>query len=162
MKVAVTVNGEAYQVDIPPRMTLADALRMEMGLTGTHLGCEQGACGACTVLLNGVPVRSCLMFGVQADGHEVTTIEGLSSEVDDLHPLQQAFLAHRAFQCGFCTPGILMNFAATLQDTDTMTRQDVREHLSGHICRCTGYVAILDAVCEVLDRAGKLDESEGV
>ena len=146
--VSVTVNGEAHTATVEPRLLLADLLREVLGLRGTHLGCEHGVCGACTILLDGEPVRSCLLLGVQADGREVTTVEGLA-DADGLHPLQEAFREHHALQCGFCTPGFLLT-ALYLIDGDPAIDQrdekDLREALSGNLCRCTGYQNIIDAV----------------
>ena len=146
MRVSFSVNGRREQIDVEPRRTLADALREDLGLTGTHLGCEQGVCGACTVLLDGEPVRSCLMLAVQADGSSLTTVEGLASERGDLHPLQQAFADCHGLQCGFCTPGFLISALHLLTENPDPTREEIRAGLSGNICRCTGYVGIVDAV----------------
>ena len=140
-----TANGREITGQAEPRMHLGDFLRQEAGLTGTHLGCEHGVCGACTVLVDGEAVRSCLMLAVQANGKEITTIEGLAKG-DTLHPLQQAFHEHHALQCGFCTPGFLMTAVAFLNDTQDPTEAEVREAISGNICRCTGYMPIVDAV----------------
>jgi carbon-monoxide dehydrogenase small subunit len=128
-----------------PRLLLADLLREEFGLTGTHLGCEHGACGACTVLVDGEPVRSCLLFAVQADGCRVDTVEGLAGADGALHPLQEAFRARHALQCGFCTPGMLMTLTAYLREHSSPTESDIREILSGNLCRCTGYQNIVQA-----------------
>ena len=128
-------------------MTLADFLREELNLTGTHLGCEHGVCGACTILYNGAAVRSCLMLAVQADGAELMTVEGLA-QGDTLHPLQQAFQEHHALQCGFCTPGFLMTAYALLQETPHPSRDEVREAIAGNICRCTGYAPIVQAIVQ--------------
>jgi carbon-monoxide dehydrogenase small subunit len=143
--ITVVVNGERRQVAAEPRMTLADFLREKLHLTGTHLGCEHGVCGACTVLFDGAAIRSCLMLAVQADGHEVLTVEGLS-DGDTLHPVQQAFRESHSFQCGFCTPGFVMSTVALLADNPDVTEAEVRETLSGNICRCTGYESIVDGV----------------
>ena len=142
--VRLTVNGKQYERSAPVRMTLADFLREELDLTGTHLGCEHGVCGACTLLFNGQAVRSCLMLAVQADGAELMTVEGLANG-DQLHPLQQAFQDNHALQCGFCTPGFLMTLYAFLRDTPNPTEQQIREGMSGNICRCTGYLPIIAA-----------------
>lgn len=139
------VNGTDVVRTVEVRRTLADFLREDLSLTGTHLGCEHGVCGACTVLVDDEPVRSCLMFAVQADGHTVTTVEALGS-IDALSPLQQAFVEHHGLQCGFCTPGILMSAHALLRDHASPTEDEIREVLGGHLCRCTGYKGILDAV----------------
>ena len=143
--VTVVVNGSRHERKVEARLLLSDFLRHDLGLTGTHVGCEHGVCGACTVLLDGEPVRSCLMFAVQADGHEVGTVEGLSNG-DPLHPLQQAFQSSHALQCGFCTPGILMTLVAYLRDNPNPEEQEIREAISGNLCRCTGYANIVDAV----------------
>jgi len=145
--IRVTVNGAERAATVPARLLLADLLRDELGLTGTHVGCEQGVCGACTVLLDGEPVRACLLFAVQADGAAVTTVEGLAP-AGALHPLQEAFRARHALQCGFCTPGILLTLAAFLGERPDPTEQEVREALSGHLCRCTGYQNIVAAALE--------------
>ena len=146
--VTVTVNGTTHELTVEARRTLADMLRHDLRYTGTHLGCEHGICGACTVLLDGVPVRSCLVFGVQADGAEVRTVEGLASENDELNDLQQAFSDHHALQCGFCTPGFLMLAEAYLAEPEasTMTEQEARELTASNLCRCTGYQGIVDAI----------------
>jgi aerobic-type carbon monoxide dehydrogenase small subunit (CoxS/CutS family) len=141
----MVVNGKEVTARVEPRLLLLDFLRESLGLGGTHAGCEHGACGACTVLLDGQPVRSCLMFAVQAAGHEVTTIEGLS-DGEKLHPLQEAFAKHHALQCGFCTPGMIMTAVGLLQDNSAPTREEIRRGLAGNICRCTGYVNIVKAV----------------
>jgi carbon-monoxide dehydrogenase small subunit len=143
----LTVNGAVYERTAPVRMTLADFLREELNLTGTHLGCEHGVCGACTILFNGAAVRSCLMLAVQADGAELMTVEGLA-QGDTLHPLQQAFQEHHALQCGFCTPGFLMTAYALLQETPHPSRDEVREAIAGNICRCTGYAPIVQAIVQ--------------
>jgi carbon-monoxide dehydrogenase small subunit len=143
----LTVNGRVYERTAPVRMTLADFLREELNLTGTHLGCEHGVCGACTILYNGAAVRSCLMLAVQADGAELMTVEGLA-QGDRLHPLQQAFQEYHALQCGFCTPGFLMTAYALLQETPHPSRDEVREAISGNICRCTGYAPIVQAIVQ--------------
>jgi len=142
----VTVNGIQYERDVEPRLLLSDFLRQDLGLTGTHVGCEHGVCGACTILLDGEPVRSCLMLAVQADGAQVTTVEGLAPGADELHPLQAAFREAHGLQCGFCTPGILMTMVAFLRDRPTPDEAEIRDALGGHLCRCTGYQNIVDAV----------------
>jgi carbon-monoxide dehydrogenase small subunit len=148
--ISVVVNGSRHEQSVEPRLLLSDFLRHELGLTGTHVGCEHGVCGACTVLLDGEPVRSCLMFAVQTDGHEVQTVEGLASG-DQLHPLQQAFQASHALQCGFCTPGILMTLVAFLRENPNPEEQQIREAISGNLCRCTGYANIVEAVKSVVN-----------
>ncbi|WP_214370947.1 (2Fe-2S)-binding protein [Pseudonocardia sp. H11422] len=146
MDVTVTVNGERHRLDVEPRRTLADALREDLGLTGTHLGCEHGVCGACTVLVDGEPARACLMFAVQADGCSVTTVEGLAGEDGALHPVQEAFVAHHGLQCGFCTPGMLISALHLLETDPDPNRETIRAEMSGNICRCTGYAGIIDAI----------------
>lgn len=144
--VAITVNGVSYERSVEARLLLSDFLRHELGLTGTHVGCEHGVCGACTILLDGDSTRSCLMFAVQADGHSITTVEGLASDKADLHPLQQAFWEAHGLQCGFCTPGILMTLVPFLKENPDPKEDEIRHALSGNLCRCTGYQHIVDAV----------------
>ncbi|MCP5083765.1 MAG: (2Fe-2S)-binding protein [Alphaproteobacteria bacterium] len=144
-RVRITVNGVAYDQEVEPRLLLADFLREDLDLTGTHVGCEHGVCGACTVLLNGDSVRSCLCLTVQADGAEITTVEGLGT-VDNLNSLQQKFREHHALQCGFCTPGMLMTATDLLSKNENMSDEELREGLSGNLCRCTGYEHIVNAV----------------
>jgi carbon-monoxide dehydrogenase small subunit len=145
--ITVTVNGAVETRDVEPRLLLSDFIRQDLGLTGTHVGCEHGVCGACTVLVDDEPVRACLMFAVQADGTRIATVEGLVPRgVAVLGPLQTAFREAHALQCGFCTPGILMSMTAFLRDRPDPTEQDIREALSGHLCRCTGYTNIVRAV----------------
>ena len=151
--IAVIVNGAEHRRAVDVRLTLADFLRHELGLTGTHLGCEHGVCGACTVLVEERSVRSCLMLAVQADGARVTTVEGVARALDDLHPLQEAFHDHHGLQCGFCTPGILMTLVEFLAVNPDPTEEEIREALSGNLCRCTGYQSIV-AAC--LDAAQKM------
>ncbi len=151
--IAVIVNGAEHRRAVDVRLTLADFLRHELGLTGTHLGCEHGVCGACTVLVEERSVRSCLMLAVQADGARVTTVEGVARALDDLHPLQEAFRDHHGLQCGFCTPGILMTLVEFLAVNPDPTEEEIREALSGNLCRCTGYQSIV-AAC--LDAAQKM------
>ncbi len=152
-EIEVRVNGAVMRSTVPPRLTLADHLRERCGLTGTHLGCEHGVCGACTVLLDGDAVRSCLVFAVQADGHEVTTIEGLTGPDGDLSPVQQAFRDHHGLQCGFCTPGFVVTATAFLRDHPNPTDDEIREAVSGNLCRCTGYQGILAALRAAADAA---------
>ena len=149
--VTLNVNGRGHELVLESRQSLADTLRQDLGLTGTHLGCEHGICGACTILIDGEPVRSCLVYGVQADGREVRTVESLA-ELDDLNDLQQAFSRHHGLQCGFCTPGFLMLAEAYLSTEPTGDREEVREVVSANLCRCTGYEGIVDAVCEVAEQ----------
>ena len=143
--ITLDVNGTSYTRTVPVRLTLADFLRQTLGLTGTHLGCEHGVCGACTILLDGRTARACLMLAVQTDGHAITTVEGLAPDADTLHPLQQAFRDHHGLQCGFCTPGMLTTLVEFLGDNPDPTEDDVREAISGNLCRCTGYQGIVDA-----------------
>jgi aerobic carbon-monoxide dehydrogenase small subunit len=149
--IAITVNGERREVAVEARRTLADVLRHDLGYTGTHLGCEHGICGACTVLVDGEPTRSCLVFGVQADDCEVETVEGLAAEDGSLNPLQDAFSEHHALQCGFCTPGFLMLATALLRENPDPTDDEIREAMASNICRCTGYQSILEAVRAAAD-----------
>ena len=143
--VTLKVNGRAHRVSVEPRRTLADAIRDDCGLTGTHIGCEHGVCGACTVLLDGEPVRSCLMFAVQADGRELRTVEGLA-QGETLHPLQRAFMENHGLQCGFCTPGFLMLATGVLEADPNISDEDLVHVLSSNLCRCTGYHNIIKAV----------------
>lgn len=149
--ICVTVNGEQVNRSIPPRMHLVDFLREELGLKGSHLGCEHGVCGACSIELNGRVVRGCLTLAVQADGGVVQTIEGLSKS-GVISDLQEAFIAHNALQCGFCTSGVLMAAKELVERRPNANREEVREWISGNFCRCTGYHAIVDAICTVLER----------
>ena len=142
-----TVNGKPVEVDVPARMTLADCLRQQLRLTGTHLGCEHGVCGACTVIVNGDAVRACLMLAVQAEGAEVTTVEGLSND-EALTPLQASFRKHGALQCGFCTPGMITTAHALLTEEPDCDADRIRDVLSGNLCRCTGYIPIIEAVLD--------------
>lgn len=143
--ITLTINGKDYAIRVEPRRTLADALREECGLTGTNSGCEHGTCGTCTVLVDGEPVRSCLMFAVQAQGKRIRTVEGLA-DGDKLHPLQRAFIEHHALQCGFCTPGFLMLAASVLEREPDINDEDLLDVLSSNLCRCTGYRNIIKAV----------------
>jgi carbon-monoxide dehydrogenase small subunit len=147
MKTGFQLNGRAVDVDVEPRTTLADCIRHQLLQTGTHVGCEHGVCGACTVIVNGAAVRSCLMLAVQAQGTKVTTVEGLSSD-EALSPLQAAFRKHHALQCGFCTPGMLTTAHALLSEEPDADKERIREVLSGNLCRCTGYIPIVEAVYE--------------
>jgi carbon-monoxide dehydrogenase small subunit len=145
-RIAIEVNGRLHEGEIPPRLTLVDWLRDELRLTGTHVGCEHGICGACSVLLDGEPVRSCLMFAVQADGHRVTTVEGLAGEDGGRSDLQDAFCETHALQCGYCTPGMLIAAHALLRENPRPTEADIREAIAGNLCRCTGYQQIVEAI----------------
>lgn len=153
--ITVRVNGTAHTAAVDVRKTLVDFLREDLGLTGTHVGCEHGVCGACTILLDGQAVRSCLLFAVQADGTEIMTVESLGT-LDRLHPLQEAFRDHHGLQCGFCTPGILMSMVRFLHEHSRPTDEEIREVLGGHLCRCTGYQSIVEAV---RDAAGRLNSA---
>ena len=144
--VTLVVNGRPHHTAVEPRHTLADVLRERLGLTGTHLGCEHGVCGACTVLVDGEPVRACLMLAIQAEGTGITTIEGLASADGTLHPVQDAFSACHGLQCGFCTPGFVLTAVHLLAENPRPSRAEIREALAGNLCRCTGYMGIVDAV----------------
>lgn len=156
-QVTLRVNGVAHQIAVPARRLLSDALRHDLGLTGTHVGCEHGVCGACTVLLDGDPVRSCLMLAVTADGAEITTVEGLTEPDGSLGPVQEAFRQCHGLQCGFCTPGFLTTVTAGLRDNPHPTHDQAREMIAGNLCRCTGYQNIVKAV----ERAAELMAAEG-
>jgi carbon-monoxide dehydrogenase small subunit len=151
MDITLKINGMSYGVAVEPRWTLADVIRENCGQTGTHIGCEHGVCGACTIIVRGEPVRSCLMFAVQADGLEIRTVEGLAVG-DTLHPLQQAFMDHHGLQCGFCTPGFLMLATATLERNPDIGDDELRDVLSSNLCRCTGYQHIMTAVRAAADK----------
>jgi aerobic carbon-monoxide dehydrogenase small subunit len=146
MNVVLRVNGSRHELDLEPRRLLSDVLRHDLRLTGTHVGCEHGVCGCCTVLVDGEPVRSCLMFGVQADGAEIRTVEGLAGPDGEPHALQVAFQRHHGLQCGFCTPGFLMTALTVYRDAEHMSDEELRDALGGQLCRCTGYVGIVAAV----------------
>jgi len=150
--ISVTVNGVRREADVPVRLTLADFLRQRLELTGTHLGCEHGVCGACTVLLDGRAVRSCLLLAVQANGRAITTVEGMASSDGTLHPLQAAFRDHHGLQCGFCTPGMLTTLVEFLGENPDPTPDEVRVAISGNLCRCTGYQGIVDAALDAAKR----------
>jgi carbon-monoxide dehydrogenase small subunit len=150
-KVTLTVNGTAYEREVEPRLLLSDFIRHDLGLTGTHVGCEHGVCGACTILFDGQPVRACLIFAIQADEHELTTVEGLGT-IEELHPLQEAFWETHGLQCGFCTPGFLMTLVPFLEENPNPSDEEIRKILSGNLCRCTGYQHIEDAVRLAADR----------
>jgi aerobic carbon-monoxide dehydrogenase small subunit len=155
--ISVTVNGAVYRREVPVRLTLADFLRYELRLTGTHLGCEHGVCGACTVLVDGRSARSCLMLAVQASGHLIQTVEGIAPSPEKLHPLQEAFRDNHGLQCGFCTPGMLITLLEFLRDNSDPSEQEVRIAISGNLCRCTGYQGI---VLAALDAAKRLREPQ--
>ncbi len=165
--VSLLVNGARHTVRIPARRLLSDALRHDLRLTGTHVGCEHGVCGACTVLVDGQPMRSCLMFAISAQGHEITTVEGLAAAAGaadgELGPVQQAFIDSHGLQCGFCTPGFLTTVTAYLEENPDPTPEQAREAISGNLCRCTGYQNIVKAVCRAaeLKRAGSATGAEG-
>jgi len=143
--IQVTVNGTKHPAEVEPRLLLSDFIRDQLGLTGTHVGCEHGVCGACTIQWDGLPVRSCLTFAIQADGADLRTVEGLAP-ADGLHPIQEAFRQSHGLQCGFCTPGFLMTVEALLRENPRPTEEEIREYLAGNLCRCTGYQNIVDAV----------------
>ncbi|MBR0781876.1 (2Fe-2S)-binding protein [Bradyrhizobium iriomotense] len=150
VSISITVNGRAYRHDVEPRLLLSDFLRIELGLTGTHVGCEHGVCGACTVLVNGDSARSCLLLAAQLDGAEIMTVEGLATS-GGLHPVQKAFHDHHALQCGFCTPGMLITAVDLLKKSPLASDEEIREGLSGNLCRCTGYENIVRAVRAAAD-----------
>jgi len=151
-EITITVNDKLFKETVSTRTTLADFVRHQLRLTGTHLGCEHGVCGACTVLFDGMSARSCLILAVQADGHEITTVEGLAREDGTLHPLQQAFSDHHGLQCGFCTPGMLTTLVELLRDNPDPSETDVRMAISGNLCRCTGYLSIIAATLDAAKR----------
>ena len=155
MKVALTVNGRAREADAEPRTTLLDFLRDNLGLTGTHMGCEHGVCGACSVLFDGQPVRACLMFAPQAAGHEITTVEGLCKPDGSPGILHESFQEEHGMQCGYCTPGMLISAQALLAANPTPTREDIREAISANLCRCTGYVQIVESIATAAERLRK-------
>ena len=157
-RISVTINGDTYEREVETRLLLSDFIRHECELTGTHVGCEHGVCGACTILLDGITARSCLMLAVQADGHELLTIEGIAPNEEELHPLQQAFMDNHGLQCGYCTPGMLTTLLEFLRDNPNPTEKEVRIAISGNLCRCTGYQGIVDAA---LDAAGRLRGEAG-
>ncbi len=160
--ITLTVNGTPHTIEVEPRRTLADTLRDQCNLTGTHLGCEHGVCGACTVLVDNVPVRACLMFAIQAEGRQIRTVEGLADGLDNgvmLNPLQQSFQDHHGLQCGFCTPGFLMLATWLLERDQPIDEPELRHVLSSNLCRCTGYQNILTAVREAAKALGKWTES---
>ena len=150
-EITVRINGNTHLATVDVRTTLVDFIREQVGLTGTHVGCEHGVCGACTVLLDGSPVRSCLLFAVQANGEEISTVEALGTP-EHLHPIQEAFRDHHGLQCGFCTPGFLMTTVALLHDRPTPSEAEIRSALSGNLCRCTGYQGIVEAVLDAAQR----------
>jgi carbon-monoxide dehydrogenase small subunit len=150
--VTINVNGETYSREIEPRTLLADFIRQDLGLTGTHVGCEHGVCGACTVLLDGAAVRSCIMLAVQADGRTIRTVEDLGTGENDLHPIQRGFWEAHGLQCGFCTPGFLMTLIPFLEENPSPTEQEIREAISGNLCRCTGYQHIVEAVQKAIEQ----------
>ena len=163
MRIAVEINGASYEGDVEPRTLLSDFIRHDAGLTGTHVGCEHGVCGACTIVVDGRPVRACLMLAVQADGRSVLTVEGLAAAGAPLHPLQRAFHERHALQCGFCTPGFLLAAEALLRERPDPSEREVREALAGNLCRCTGYEGIVNAVLDVAarTRAGSARDGGG-
>lgn len=160
--VELTVNGERHSLSVEPRRLLADLLREDLGLTGLNLGCAHGVCGSCTVLLNGSTARSCIMLAVQADGAEITTIEGIAPSNEQLHPIQEAFWEMQGLQCGYCTPGMVLRTVELLRENPNPTREEVREGISSNLCRCTGYQFIIDAVMDAAERLrnGKEGDAE--
>ena len=148
----MTINGRPYQGEVEPRLLLVDFIREQAGLTGTHVGCEHGVCGACTILWDGEPVRACLLFAVQAEGAQLKTVEGLAPSDTELHPIQEAFWEAHGLQCGFCTPGMLLTVEALLRENPQPTEQEIREGISGNLCRCTGYQNIVKAVQIAADK----------
>ena len=158
-RISLTVNGKGYEHEVEVRLTLADFLRHSLGLTGTHLGCEHGVCGACTILLDGRTARSCLMLAVQAHEHEIVTVEGLAPNAEELSPLQEAFRDNHGLQCGFCTPGMLTTLTEFLRDNPDPTEAEVRVAISGNLCRCTGYQGIVAAALDAAKRVRKQKES---
>jgi carbon-monoxide dehydrogenase small subunit len=151
-RITFTVNGREHSLDVEPRKLLVDVIRQDLGLTGAHIGCEHGVCGTCTVLLNGETVRACIMFGVQADGAEITTIEGVAPSFATLHPIQEAFWEKQGLQCGYCTPGMVLRTVELLRENPSPTRDEAREAISSNLCRCTGYQFIVDAVLDAAER----------
>ncbi len=150
--ITVRVNGQDYQREVEPRLLLSDFIRHDLNLTGTHVGCEHGVCGSCTILFDGQPMRSCLLFAVQADGHNILTVEGLAPDPEHLHPIQEAFHEAHALQCGFCTPGFVMTLKPFLEENSNPSDEEIREAISGNLCRCTGYDHIVDAVHIAADK----------
>jgi aerobic carbon-monoxide dehydrogenase small subunit len=164
LPITVTVNGRAYELELEPRKLLADVLRQDLGLTGLNIGCAHGVCGSCTILLDGETVRSCTLFGVQADGAEITTIEGVAPSFEELHPVQEAFWAQQGLQCGYCTPGMVLRTIELLRENPDPTREQAREAIASNLCRCTGYQFIVDAVIDAAARlraAAPQEESHG-
>ncbi len=159
--IRLVVNGVAHDLQVPPRRLLSDALRHDLGLTGTHVGCEHGVCGACTVLVDGRPMRSCLLLAVSAVDTQITTVEGLAHPDGSLGPVQQAFLECHGLQCGFCTPGFLTTITAGIRDTPAPTEDDAREMVAGNLCRCTGYTNIVRSVLRAAELAASIDAGEG-
>ncbi|MFA4927983.1 MAG: (2Fe-2S)-binding protein [Patulibacter sp.] len=155
-------NGESVAITVDPRTTAAEAIREQLGLTGTHVACQTGVCGTCTVLVDGEPVRSCLMLAVQLDGSTVTTVEGVGADhADGLHPVQRAFVEHHSFQCGFCAPGFVLSTVALLEGDEPLDREVIRDALADNLCRCTGYQAIVDGATAAAERLGRLDPPAG-
>ncbi len=162
MSIDLTINGRRCHVDVEPRTTLLDCLRDTLGLTGTHVGCEHGICGACTVLLDGVPVRACLMFAVQADGYAITTIEGVAPGPGELSVIQDAFCETHGMQCGYCTPAMILTAQALLANNPAPTREDIVDAISGNICRCTGYAQIVEAIALAAERLRGVNRPAGI
>ncbi|MCW2953734.1 MAG: hypothetical protein JWQ48_2904 [Conexibacter sp.] len=160
LPITVTVNGRAYELALEPRKLLADVLRQDLGLTGLNIGCAHGVCGSCTILLDGETVRSCTLFGVQADGAEITTIEGVAPSFEELHPVQEAFWAQQGLQCGYCTPGMVLRTIELLRENPDPTREQAREAIASNLCRCTGYQFIVDAVIDAAARLRSAAQQE--
>jgi aerobic carbon-monoxide dehydrogenase small subunit len=150
--ITLTVNGKKHELEVEPRKLLADVLRQDLKLTGLNIGCAHGVCGSCTILLNGQTARSCILFGVQVDGAEITTIEGVAPSFEELHPVQEAFWEKQGLQCGYCTPGMVLRSIELLKDNPNPTRKEVREGIASNLCRCTGYQFIVDAVMDAAER----------
>ena len=155
MKVKFKLNGEQTEMDVPPNMTLLDSLRTKLGVRSPKCGCDRGDCGTCTVMINGKTVRSCLVLGVEAEGQTITTLEGIMTEAKGMTPLQKVFLDKNSFQCGFCAPGMIMSATELLREHPEPSKEEVKEHLSGNLCRCTGYTPIIDAMMEHIEKARK-------
>lgn len=161
-EVRLTVNGEEHLVEVEPRKLLADVLRQDLGLTGLNLGCSHGVCGSCTVLLDGETARSCIMLAVQADGSEITTVEGIAPSAEELHPIQEAFWEKQGLQCGYCTPGMVLRTVELLRENPNPTREEVREGIASNLCRCTGYQFITDSVLDAAERLREAGHDEHV
>lgn len=160
VKIGIVVNGESHQLEVEPRRLLADVLRQDLSLTGANIGCAHGVCGSCTVLVNGETARSCLMFGIQADGAEITTLEGVAPSPSEMHPIQEAFWEKQGLQCGYCTSGMILRGLEILEDNPHPSRDEVREGIAGNLCRCTGYQFIVDSIIEAGEKMAPADTQE--